>query len=181
MQESASSIPPRPQKSRPVRQPKGWPPTPPTGPTHKPTPSDEGDRNQRHGVTPPGLSSLATSHNASFQTPPTASDNAYPPPHTGSTPSGGPGWDLSHLLLAQMNFGTTPQPFDNQAAQMQDYSNVLTNTSPPFASHTGPSGAFPGRGQLPASSIYPSTSYDQAMVLNQDMAALWSDAPSNFK
>jgi len=106
-------------------------------------------------------------------------------PQMGYTPAE-PGWDLNHLLLAQMNFGGASQFVNTPTGQPQVYPNSPTTTAetPTTATSLGildssysmPSD-FPPK-DLQLMSAF--TTYNQPVAVTQDMAAMWSDAPSSF-
>ncbi|EKM80699.1 hypothetical protein AGABI1DRAFT_126749 [Agaricus bisporus var. burnettii JB137-S8] len=82
--------------------------------------------------------------------------------HPPSSAEPGQGWDLSNLLLAQMNFGMVSQAPSSIQSQMQGGSSPLP---------------YPGVEERLASSSHPVPGYDG---VNQDVAAFWSDVPSSF-
>ncbi len=173
----------RPLKSWPTRQPKAWPPSPPT--LNKESSSGSSEQYLKgKGPTPDA------NHNPTAQTlSPLLNDNDPSMtrfPQTGYVPVE-PGWDLNHLLLAQMNFGGTSQFPDTQTVRTQVYPNSSTSTAGSAAAVGSPngsysmSGAFPPRDPSSLPLMSPFTLHNQPVTVTQDMAAMWSDAPSNFK
>lgn len=186
----------RPQKPRPSRQPKGWPATSPSSDALPPTLlKAEKDRSSRsRSISDQSfLTPLAPA--SAPQTPltlnnPGSAQLSYP----GSSPSviestsstGSTGsWDLNHLVLAQMNFGTTSQSFDGGSMpQGQNLSNTYSNnfgssTGLPLGDPSQMSATFSNPGQN-SSSMPPFMGHEQLADVSQDMTALWSDAPSDF-
>lgn len=171
-------------KPLPARQPKGWPPTP-LVPGHKPEIKTDHEPKSAASSSDPGATPLGTM----AQTPSTfyngsqLSGPRLPQPNPSSMASD---WDLSHLLLAQTNFGV-PQSSGGSASQLQDYSSgVSSNLGDPPATTSlsnhelfNMPGPFIGQTSIPP--VPPYTTHNQVFDINQDMTALWSDAPSNFK
>lgn len=91
------------------------------------------------------------------------------------------GWDLNHLLLAQMNFTGASQFPDMQPMRAQAYaspaSTDTTSVGDPLSPYSMPSDF--SSPSVPFMS--PFTAYSPPAALTQDMAAMWSDAPNNFK
>ncbi|KAF9454031.1 hypothetical protein P691DRAFT_657228 [Macrolepiota fuliginosa MF-IS2] len=156
-----------PQLVKPIRQPKGWPPTSPT-PGYQPAATSNTDH----------LTFLSSDldtipHNPTASMPPTSlssyqlSESRFPqldPSPTGS------GWGLSDLLLAQMNFGAAPL----SGGPLGHPSHLAATPSNNHDGTTNTPGAVSG--QIPVSPI---STQNQVFDMNQDMT-LWSDAPSNF-
>jgi hypothetical protein len=126
------------------------------------------DQSHEYVQTPSYLSSsLATPHNPN---PPqsmtgTFGGDVYQPSFTNPLLSADPGqgWNLSNLLLAQINFGMPSQASGSIQPQFQ-------GDNPPM-----PYSSVEGRLASPS---HPLPSYDKT---NEDVAALWSDVPSSFK
>jgi hypothetical protein len=110
-------------------------------------------------------SSLAATHNPNPPQSMTGTFDVDQPSLTNplSSTDPGQGWNLSNLLLAQINFGAPSQASGSIQPQFQGGSSAM------------PLSGVEGRS---ASSSRPSPGYDKT---NQDVAALWSDVPSNFK
>lgn len=178
----------RPLKSWPTRRPKGWPPTSPT-PNQEPsifggeqdakikfsTPPD-----MNCGPTLPTHSPLPAGHDPPDMT---------RLPQMGYTPAE-PGWDLNHLLLAQMNFGGPSQHIDPPFPRAQAYQNTVpsgtTRNSASATSLGNPDNSYnmlddyPAKGLSPLPLMTPFAAFNQPAAVTQDMAAMWSDAPSSF-
>ncbi|KXN91050.1 hypothetical protein AN958_03117 [Leucoagaricus sp. SymC.cos] len=189
-------IQPRPQRPRPTRPPKGWQlPSPPT-PTLLPSNSlmFKSSRHQRLPSSSSDQSSSAALAHVTQSSPIYNTDNTQPqyqrpnPPALESVSStdSSNGWDLNQLVLAQMNLGTaTPsQSFGNSMPQGQDFSNALANNfgSPqglPLNDQTEMNSSFSSQNQaMPYAPSF--MGHNQLVDVNQDMTALWSNAPSDF-
>ncbi|KAJ3568863.1 hypothetical protein NP233_g5435 [Leucocoprinus birnbaumii] len=191
----------RPVKPRPNRQPKGWPPSPPSS-SVLPAGSlkIEQDRSPRSRTlsdqvlgtplasTPQTSLTFGSNPNLNSSRSSYMGPNALAMESASSTGSNS-SWDLNHLVLAQMNLGTTPQPFSGgPMAQGQAFPNAYPNN---FGGSNGLStanstpmatGFSNGDQSLPAMS--PFLGHNQLLNMNQDvsqdMTALWSDAPVDF-
>jgi hypothetical protein len=172
--DTPSSSQPRPQKPRPTRQPRGWPPASPTSPSVIPPPPQtlESDRRKSTG------SFSEHDQSALF-----AAHPQYPGSHLSSSESpttAGNNWDLSHLVLAQMNFHPAPQSFSSSISQRQDLTSPFANSyggaPPTLPLDTRMTSAF-----FNETATSPISGHNQLVDVTQDMTALWSDAPSDFK
>lgn len=93
-------------------------------------------------------------------------------------------WDLNHLLLAQMNFTGASQFSDIPPVRAQAYPNSPTSTAGNTATVGNPTSSYNMPGDFPPPSMplmSPFTTFSPPAAFTQDMAAMWSDAPNNFK
>jgi hypothetical protein len=180
----------RPQKPRPNRQPKGWSPTTPPSSGVLPPASLKGESEirQRSSTSPAADQTPATPLASTSQPPFIFNSNntqsqfsastLSPIESTSSTDSSN-SWDLNHLMLAQMNFDAMPQSLGSSMSQALSFSSGFGG---PGGLTLGDQASVPpplANREHSLSSMSPFIGQNQ--LVSQDMTALWSDAPSDFK